>query len=177
MKPGEAARLWIAQGLGAGRLRPAPGTWGSLVGVAWVLVLVSTGNPWAYWLGTVAAAAVAIPWCTEAERLLGEQDPPSVVLDEVVAMPLAFGGHVVLWTLSGAGVPSWATLRGWWPYLAAAFVLFRILDIAKPWPIRPLQGLPGGWGIVLDDIAAGILAGALLLAGTWAVFVGRLALG
>lgn len=169
--------LWLAQGMGAGRLRTAPGTWGSVVGVGWTFLLLWPGSPWGYVLGTLVGVLVAIPACTEAERILGEQDPPSVVLDEVVAMPVAFGGHAVLWVVSGAGVPSWATVRGWWPYLVAAFVLFRVLDILKPWPIRGLQRLPGGWGVVVDDLAAGLGAALLLLLGTWAHFVIRLAMG
>ena len=67
--------------------------------------------------------------------------------------------------------------RGWWPYLAAAFVLFRVFDIAKPWPIRNLQRLPGGLGVVLDDIAAGLLAAFTLHLGTWGLFVVHLAKG
>lgn len=177
MKPGEAVVLWLAQGLGTGRIRLAPGTWGSLLGVAWTAALLSTGSPWAYGLGAMAGVMVAIPASTTAERLLDAHDPPSVVIDEVVAMPVAFGGHVIHWVVSGAGLPSWATFRAWWPYLAAAFVLFRILDIAKPWPVRTLQGLPGGVGVVVDDIAAALMAAALLHVGTWGWFVVRLAMG
>ena len=177
MKRGEAVVVCLAQGLGIGRMRPAPGTWGSLLGVAWTAALLSTGSPWAYGLGAMAGVMVAIPVCTAAERLLEAHDPPSVVIDEVVAMPVAFGGHVILWMASGAGLPSWAMIPAWWPYLAAAFVLFRILDIAKPWPIRALQRLPGGHGVVLDDVAAALMAAALLHAGTWGWFVVRLAMG
>ncbi len=177
MTRGESMVLWLAQGLGTGRLRPAPGTWGSLLGVAWTLLLLLPGDPVLFCVGAVTAIALAIPACTEAERILALHDPPSVVLDEVVAMPLAFGGYVVVWAGSGAGLPSWATWRAWWPFLAAAFVLFRVLDIAKPWPIRALQALPRGWGVVMDDVVAGLGAGLLLLLGTWAAFVLRLATG
>ena len=177
MSRGETWIVWLAQGMGAGRLRPAPGTWGSLVGLAWTLILVSTANPWAYALGTLAAIVAAIPACTIAERALGVHDPSSVVIDEWVSMPLAFGGHAAMWVASGAGLPTFATFRGWWPHLVVAFVLFRILDIAKPWPIRALQRLPGGLGIVLDDVGAGMVAAAMHLLGTWAMFAVRLALG
>jgi len=177
MKGGGRVVLWLAQGLGAGRLRPAPGTWGSLVGVAWTLALLVPGSPAWYGLGALAGVALAIPACGFAEAELGEQDPPSVVLDEVVAMPLAFGGTVALWAWSGAGVPGLSTWQAWWLHLALAFGLFRVLDIWKPWPIRRVQRLPGGWGVVLDDVAAGVGAGLLLLLGTQGAFLLRLVAG
>lgn len=169
--------LWLAQGMGAGRLRPGPGTWGSVVGVAWTLALLLPGSPAWYVAGTLLGIGLAIPACSVAERELGAHDPPSVVLDEVVAMPLAFGGHVAMWAWSGAGVPSWGTWRAWWPQLVIAFVLFRVLDIAKPWPIRSLQRLPRGWGVVLDDVAAGMGAGFILFLGGHLAFFVRLAAG
>lgn len=177
MKGGGRVVLWLAQGLGAGRLRPAPGTWGSLVGVAWTLALLVPGSPAWYGLGALAGVALAIPACGFAEAELGEQDPPSVVLDEVVAMPLAFGGTVALWAWSGAGVPGLSTWQAWCLHLALAFGLFRVLDIWKPWPIRRVQRLPGGWGVVLDDVAAGVGAGLLLLLGTQGAFLLRLVAG
>lgn len=169
--------LWLAQGMGAGWLRPGPGTWGSMVGVAWTLALLMPGSPAWYAAGTILGIGLAIPACTWAEKELGRHDPPSVVLDEVVAMPVAFGGPVALWAWSGAGVPGWETWRGWWPQMALAFVLFRVLDITKPWPIRALQRLPRGWGVVMDDVAAGVGTALLLGMGTQAAFVIRLAAG
>lgn len=177
MRRGGWVVLWLAQGLGAGRLRPAPGTWGSLVGVAWTLALLVPGSPMIYGLGALLGVALAIPACGFAEMELGQQDPPSVVLDEVVAMPLAFGGHVALWAWSGAGVPGVSTWQAWILHVLAAFGLFRLLDIWKPWPIGLLQRLPGGWGVVLDDVAAGVGAGLLLLLGTQAAFLLRLVAG
>jgi phosphatidylglycerophosphatase A len=154
--------LWLAEGFGSGRLRPGPGTWGSLVGCAWSLLLV--GLPWGAAVTLILGAIVlAVPICSRAEALIGKPDPGSVVLDEIVAMPLT------LLPLKAAGlmglVPA-PTLTGgsaampWW---LAAFILFRILDIAKPWPVGALQHLPRGWGIVMDDLAAGLLAGGALL--------------
>jgi phosphatidylglycerophosphatase A len=80
-----------------------------------------------------------------AERLLGRRDPPEVVSDEVA------GFMVTLYLLPFS-----------WVYIAGGFVLFRIMDIAKPFPIRRIEGIPGGIGIVLDDVLAGIFANLLL---------------
>lgn len=169
--------LWVALGFGSGRLRPGPGTWGSMVGVVWALVLLTPGWPWAYALGTVLAIGVAVPVCAAAARQLGDPDPGPVVLDEIVALPLALAGYAGLWWWQAGELPAPAQLRQWWPALVAAFVLFRLFDIWKPWPIRALQRLPGGWGVVLDDVAAGVVAAACLWGGTWAVFWYRLARG
>jgi phosphatidylglycerophosphatase A len=91
-------------------------------------------------LGVWAAATVS--------RELENKDPSLVVVDEVAGMLVTM-------------IPATAFS---WPTVAAGFVLFRLLDIAKPWPMRALEKLPGGWGIVLDDIAAGALAAAALAA-------------
>ena len=82
--------VWIAEGFGSGRIRKAPGTWGSLVGVAWFALLLLPGHPAVFALGLTLAAALAVPICTVAERALGETDPGRVVLDEIVAVPLCF---------------------------------------------------------------------------------------
>lgn len=169
--------LWVALGFGSGRLRPGPGTWGSLVGVVWALVLLAPGWPWVYALGTLLAIGLAVPVCAAAARQLGDPDPGPVVLDEIVALPLALAGYAGLWWWQAGELPAPAQLRQWWPALVAAFVLFRLFDIWKPWPIRALQRLPGGWGVVLDDVAAGLVAAACLWGGTWAVFWYRLARG
>ena len=83
-------------------------------------------------------------------------DTGSIVLDEITAMPLCF----IVWQ----GVPSFV-LDPWqredWRVIAVLFVLFRIMDIAKPWPIRHSQKLPGGWGVTVDDALAAIYVAAL----------------
>lgn len=179
-EPGSRAgglTLWLAQGFGSGRLKPGPGTWGSVVGMLWTLALLAPGWPWAYALGALVAIGLAVPVCTEAGRRLGDPDPGSVVLDEIVAVPLAFAGYAGLWWWQAGELPAPAQVRQWWPALVAAFILFRLFDIWKPWPIRSLQRLPGGWGVVLDDVAAGLVAAACLWGGTWAMFWYRLARG
>lgn len=139
-----------------GRRLPAPGTWGSLVGVGYFWWCVEPLG----WLGNVlvscVGAYVAAALCGEAEIRLGRQDPGEVVLDEFVAIPLCFLG----WPLLVAAVPAWVALM-------AGFALFRLFDIAKPLGISRLQALPGGWGVVIDDIAAALVSCATLHGGVW----------
>jgi phosphatidylglycerophosphatase A len=116
------------------------------------------GNILFHGVATLALILAAIPICTTAERTLGRKDPGSVVLDEIVAMPLCYSGWVLdAWI--GTGRWSSETLLSQphaWLILGAGFVAFRCLDILKPWPIRAVQSLPGGWGVVLDDVLAAV---------------------
>jgi phosphatidylglycerophosphatase A len=99
---------------------------------------------------------VAVALCGEAEIRLGKGDPGEVILDEFVAMPLCFLG----WPALVAVMPTWAAL-------VAGFAVFRLFDIAKPFGISRLQRLPGGWGVVIDDLAAALAACAVLHGGVW----------
>lgn len=135
-----------------GRNLPAPGTWGSAAGIFYTLVFFRT-LPWPTTLVlTVFFSWVAVAICGEAERRLGKSDPGCVVLDEFVVMPLVFLGA------------RWA-FGGFWPewlILLTGFALFRLFDILKPFGIARLQRWPGGWGVVADDFAAALAAGAVL---------------
>lgn len=175
--PRDRLVLWVAEGFGTGRLRPAPGTWGSVAGVAWTLLLLAIPDPRIYLAGIAVSIPVAVAAATAAERILGRHDPPSVVVDEIVAVPVAFGGYAVHWALGTGRMPALQDRHLWWPFLVGAFVLFRILDIWKPWPIRRLQSLPRGTGVVADDLAAGLGAALLLWGATHAVFYYRLVRG
>jgi phosphatidylglycerophosphatase A len=165
--------LLVAQGLGLGRLHPGPGTWGSLGGILLTTGLLLVPDPSFYIAAVLILVAAAVPICSAAERALGETDPGSVVLDEIVAVPIAFSGYAAHWWVVGA-TPRIEGISQWWPALLAAFVLFRIFDIWKPWPIRRLQDFHGGFGIVLDDVAAAILSAVLLALGTTVLFYTRL---
>ena len=139
--------LALATGLGTGSIPKAPGTFGSLLGLAlaWGIGHLS------FWSQVVAAAGVflvGIPICERGARLLGLKDPGAVVFDEIAAFPTLF-----LFVPFG---PASAVL---------GFLLFRVFDITKPWPACRLEKLPGGLGIMADDLMAGIYAGA----GLWCI--------
>ena len=87
--------LWLAQGLDAGRISVAPGTFGSLVGLLWFAVLLVPGSLNLYLLGTAAGLAASVWCCGRAEQILGRIDPPSVVLDEIAAVPICYLPWVV----------------------------------------------------------------------------------
>lgn len=123
----------LATGLGSGYLKPAPGTWGSLLGlVIYYLYPIPL-------LGIIIATLLGIYICQRGEEILGEHDSPKIVWDEIV------GIWIVLW-----GVPL--------SYYPLAFILFRLFDIKKFYFIDKLQKYPGGLGIMLDDLAAGLVA-------------------
>lgn len=133
---------WLAEGLGLGRLPVAPGTFGSLLALP-LYLLLSAFLPWPAYLALVLVTLPLHAWICEAgRRALGGSDPSPVVWDEVVGMLLAL-----------TAVP-----RGLLP-LAVAFIAFRGFDILKPFPIGWIEArLPGGWGILLDDVVAGLYA-------------------
>jgi phosphatidylglycerophosphatase A len=139
--------LFVAQGFGLGRAPVGPGTFGTLGGLllAWGLKIACPGTA-AYAAATAALCVVGVILCQRATVLLGSKDPQSVVIDEIAAIVLVF-----------AGVP-WG-----WRNAILGFVLFRALDITKPWPIRSVEKAPGGWGVMLDDLVAAVVAGLVLL--------------
>jgi phosphatidylglycerophosphatase A len=157
--------LLLAQGLGTGRVPIAPGTAGSVLGVAWFLLLVVPGIFWLYLAGMTVGVLASVRLCGRAEMLLGHKDPGSVVLDEIVAVPLSYLSWVVVaWLQHGECSLRALAAAGSLPWLLiVGFVAFRLFDALKPWPIRPLQQVQGGWGIVMDDLAAALCATAVLL--------------
>jgi phosphatidylglycerophosphatase A len=144
----------MATGAGLGFLRPAPGTWAS-VGAGAVALVVGLTVPSA-WLQplflalAVTAGLAGLAVCPAAIRHFRCSDPPQVVIDEAAGTWLAC-----------ALVPG--SVLGGTPLLATAMIVgaFRVFDIAKPWPVGWLERLPGAWGIILDDLAAGLLAGVM----------------
>jgi len=153
--------LWLAQGFDVGRIPWAPGTFGSLVGLVWFAVLLVPGSLVIYLAGIAVSISVSVLVCTAAERILGETDPGSVVLDEIIALPICFLPWVVCeYTRLGA-MPAAETFFTGKALLGSAgiFLLFRVFDITKPWPVRQSQSLPGGLGVTIDDcLAAGYVA-------------------
>jgi len=141
--------MLIATFFGVGRLHPGPGTWGS---AAAVLLWAALAYELAPALRTPVAIALAplvvligIPAATRVARGWGIKDPQFVVIDEVAGQLIAL-----------IGVPF-----GWKTFLAG-FILFRGFDILKPPPVRQLEALPEGTGIVVDDVAAGLYACAIM---------------
>jgi len=146
------ARLLATMG-GVGRLPYGPGTWGSLATIPLAWVVHGLGG---FPLFALATAVVFLAGLWAAAAHAPDADPPEVVIDEAAGMMLA------LWPLSlglwMGGAAPWAFP---WPGWLLAFALFRAFDILKPWPLSRLDALPGAWGVMLDDLGAGIIAGLL----------------
>ena len=154
--------VWIAQGFGIGRLKPGPGTWGSLLGLGWFAALLVTGSMAWFVVGAVVGVGASVWFCGAAEKIMGEKDPGSVVLDEVAAIPFCFGAWVATAWLQDGRLPGAGYFFSGenWLRVALVFGAFRFFDIVKPWPVRQSQGLPGGWGVTVDDLlAAGYVNG------------------
>lgn len=117
---------------------------GALLGWA-ALPLLPQGGPVRVCTALAAVILAACAVCTVAEQSLGMHDDPRIILDETVGFWTAAAFHP----------------RGLWPMLGA-LVLFRLFDSLKPWPVRRLEALPGGLGVVIDDAAAGLLANLAL---------------
>ena len=139
---------FLALGFGSGLLPFAPGTAGTVAAIPVYLLLQPLAAP--FYLAIVVLLALAgIAICGQAASRLGVHDHPGIVWDEIV-------GYLLCMT----GAPSG------WVWVAAGFVLFRLFDILKPWPVGMLdRRVQGGLGVMLDDLAAGVLALALLQAG------------
>lgn len=150
--------LWLAQGFGLGRLPVAPGTFGSTLGLGWMLLLLAAGDWRVFAAGCVLGVAGSIWLCGEAERILNRTDPGSVVLDEVVAVPVCFAAWLAVhaWKTGRLLQPGELFRDGSWLVTLAVFVAFRFFDVLKPWPVRQSQTLPGGWGVTMDDLLAAV---------------------
>jgi phosphatidylglycerophosphatase A len=140
----------IATFFGIGKIPLAPGTWASLAAApCWYFLmdrpLVQVGAlVGVFFLGVLTTGIL--------EKSMGEKDPSCAVIDEVLGMGVAL-----------VGIPKE------WPFIIMAVILFRIFDIWKPIPIRRLEKLPGGWGIMTDDLMAGLYANAWLRIGAWVI--------
>ena len=146
------APLWAtlaATFFGAGRLKPGPGTWASLATVLiWALLssrIPAADRTWATIVAAAVVTLIGIPAATRVASASGLKDPQFVVIDEVAGQLVAL-----------IAVP-----LAWKTYLAG-LILFRVFDILKPFPIRRLERLPEGTGIVVDDLAAGLYALAIM---------------
>ena len=140
---------WVACGFGAGLIPFAPGTFGTLVALPLYWLMQPLSVVW-YVALTVVIAGFGV-WVTgRTARDLGVHDHGSIVFDEIA-------GYLVAMAFAPAG----------WPYMLAGFLLFRLFDIAKPFPLRRLERLPGGIGIMADDLGAGVYAALTLHLGVY----------
>ena len=136
---------FLAFGCGSGLSRFAPGTMGTLFAVPFALLLKEL-PPALFWPVLIGLFLIGIYLCGATARRLGKHDPGGIVWDEMVGYWLAV-----------------AFIPAQWPWLLAAFILFRLFDILKPWPIRQSEKLfSGGLGIMVDDILAALYAMGIL---------------
>lgn len=142
--------------LGTGYLRPASGTWGSLAALpaAWALHVI--GGP--ILLGIAAVFACVLGIAILNGHNAATQDPSWVVIDEVV------GQWVAILPVSIGAARVGADVLQLWPGIVSAFILFRAFDVLKPWPIRLMDQRHDAYGIMLDDVLAGIAAAICVLA-------------
>lgn len=150
--PAAKAPLWatlVATFFGVGRMRPGPGTWGSAATVLlWWLMARGIPPVWQSWTAAALAllvAAIGIRAATMVARAASTRDPQFVVIDEVAGQLIALIAVPVSWKC-----------------LLAGFILFRGFDMVKPPPVRQLERLPEGTGIVADDVGAGLYALAVM---------------
>ncbi len=144
----------IATWFGSGYLPKAPGTWGSLAALpfAWGIMLIAPGV-FPILVASVFLLLVGVWAASQHSATLGEHDAGEIVVDEVVGQWIALA------------VAPFSPL-GWF----TAFLLFRLFDVLKPWPISWIdKRVSGGWGIMLDDVVAGIFAALVLMLITFAV--------
>jgi len=145
MKFRETGVVFLATGFYIGNIPFAPGTFGTVLGLPLCFVLAGLKLPLAI-VCTVLFIAIAVWVANDAEKLLKKKDPGCIVIDEIAGMAV---------TLVGLPFNLTTALIG--------FIIFRILDILKPFPIRTLdKRLTGGFGVVMDDVAAGFIANILL---------------
>ena len=146
-----------------GRLK-APGTWGSAAGLLWWLLVVrlahQKGGPHEF-IFDALVVLMAIFLCGVAAAIIGKKDPSEVILDEFAAMPLVFL----------LNEQAYKNTKSSLLFILLGFLLFRLFDITKPFGIKALEKLPGGLGIVLDDVMAAFYANLVLhgIAWLWAI--------
>ena len=154
--------LFVVSGFGLGLIPKAPGTWGSLIPLIVVLACGHFGVSSSVIVGTLVAlvflfSILTIERAKWYTKYFGRNDPPQVVSDEVV------GQSIALLCMAWFPLPT-EDPESWIGLAVLSFVLFRIFDIWKPGLIDSAQNFNGGWGVLMDDVFAGIVAGGLVLA-------------
>ncbi len=136
---------FLAFGFGLGYAKKAPGTFGTLAGIPFILFFQQESLA-VYLVATLVMTLFGIWLCGASSRLMGVHDHPGIVWDEIV-------GYMITMIAAPSG----------WEWMLLGFILFRIFDIFKPWPISYIdRNLHGGIGIMLDDVLAGVMAAIVL---------------
>ncbi|MFM9956784.1 MAG: phosphatidylglycerophosphatase A [Phycisphaerales bacterium] len=153
---------------GLGHLRPAPGTWGSLPPAVLAFLMLRDGVSHGTYLWTLGVVALVfglacILFGVWTERYYREKDPSECVADETCAQCLPLMALAPAWFTQCVSMEWWRAALT----VLAAFLLFRILDIIKPWPGRRLENLPYGWGVLADDLSSGLYAAAVIFGLSW----------
>ena len=148
---------------GIGRLRPAPGTWGSAAAVLLAVLVYQAGGALLIPLGAVLAALIGFWAVPQALRMTTDEDPSEIVIDEVAGQWLAMSFTVI---------PLWrhgVSILDAWPAFVVPFLLFRLFDIWKPWLVGRADRQGGAVGVMMDDLWAGLFAGigSVALAGLY----------
>ena len=145
-------RFAVSTGFYCGYAPVAPGTVGSALGLVVLGVLRTIASPLVELVTIAVLLAVGVWSASVTERYVGRTDPGIIVIDEIVGMLLTF-----------------AYLNVGFGSLVFGFVLFRVFDIIKPYPARACERLPGGWGVMADDLVAALYAQAVLRGGIWVI--------
>lgn len=149
---------FIATWFGCGLISPAPGTWGSLGAIPIALILFHFGGLYVF-IATLIVMKYIGFWATaQYEKTSGIHDNKQIVIDEVIGQWIAL-------------LPVFAFLGINWIFILIAFALFRLFDITKPWPISHFdKNVSGAFGVMMDDIIAGIFAALIIIGGIYAGF-------
>lgn len=137
---------------GIGKMPGAPGTWASLAAAPLFWFFVLDKPLWQFGLILIVVYFAGVYSSGQYEKQIREKDPSSAVIDEVLGMGVAM-----------------FNIPGQWYYAVMAVILFRLFDIWKPHPIRRLEQLPAGWGIMTDDLLAGVYANVWIQIGVYVV--------
>ncbi|MCO5248625.1 MAG: phosphatidylglycerophosphatase A [Chitinophagales bacterium] len=144
-------KLWLSAGLGAGFLPKSPGTWGSLVSLIPIYFILISAHPFTYLSVFIILSCVINLWVADVSEDTWGKDPSKMVIDEFAGQGVSF-----------LAVAYWGVVLPLPVALLLGFIFFRFFDILKPLGINRLQSFKGGFGILLDDLLAGVYAMACL---------------
>lgn len=167
-QPWEKAIYWLGIGLGSGLPKRAAGTWGTVGGLLFAIPMLGLGM-WAFIAITLFACVVGSFICGKTSDLMNVHDDPHIVFDEWVGMWISL--LPLFYWQAHYQYNTFALLQHGWGLIILAFMLFRFFDIIKPFPIKWVdKNVSGGFGILIDDVLAGIMSALVLWGIIWAMF-------